>query len=250
MVQTDSSTVVYYYDRKTESVTAVTGYKSVLACSDELFDIIAMYAVCTNVEDAGAAYWVADAIVIETYYPVFPANFGLVLGYNQVSKNVGDFGELDVVDGGALDTLNVADLAAYADGEFNYNADTYGSIVTPYFYLACDVDGTESYLRPVDYGFARYGVYVITVDREIGLDDYIVDGSGRYFNYTADTVICDIDVKTRYNSLTTVDAYNEKLTLELGESYIVVSDGKGGIAYAILVDEDTADLAERILADA
>jgi len=250
-VQTNNSTVVYYYSQKTQDVTIVTGYKNILACTEELFDIRAMYAVATNVDgdQNKDAYWVADAIVVETYYPVIATSFGLVLGYNQVSKNVKDFGELDVVAGGALDTLNVVDLAAYSDSEYNYNADAYGAIVTPYFYVASIVDETDSYLRPVDSKFAAKGIYVVTIDREIDLDDYVVLEDGSYLDYTEDTIIYDIDIERYYNAITTEDAYGDDLVLELGETYIIVSDGKGGIAYAVIVDEATEDLAALILAD-
>jgi len=251
-VQTNNSTVVYYYSQKTQDVTIVTGYKNILACTEELFDIRAMYAVATNVDgdQNKDAYWVADAIVVETYYPVIATSFGLVLGYNQVSKNVKDFGELDVVAGGALDTLNVVDLAAYSDSEYNYNADAYGAIVTPYFYVASIVDETDSYLRPVDSKFAAKGIYVVTIDREIDLDDYVVLEDGSYLDYTEDTIIYDIDIERYYNAITTEDAYGDDLVLELGKTYIVVSDGKGGIAYAIVVDEDTDALHDLIVADA
>ena len=173
---------------------------------------------------------------------------GVVLGYNHLSTNATDFGELEaIMDNGFLGTLDIVELDGMTAGD--YYASGYSSIPVPAFYAYTAVGEAETHLASVTENFDSYGIYVVTIDREIGLDDYIVDGSGRYFNYTADTIICDIDVKTRYNSLTTVDAYNEKLTLELGESYIVVSDGKGDIAYAVLVDEATEALAALIKAD-
>lgn len=198
-VQANNSTVFYYvsYANDVPVVKAVTGYKNSMGVVDEIFDINDMYAVATNVnaDSNKAPYWVADAIVIETEYPVFASANDVVLGYNVQNKTVKDFGDLEVVKGDAsLAELYVEMVNGVSGGHtINYNGVKYDTIPTPVFYFNTEVDD-GAYINAIEKNFAKYGIYVARVDRKVDLDDYItaLDSAKTHLWYTEDTVVYDL----------------------------------------------------------
>ena len=237
--------MIYYYDHETESVNIVTGYKNIVAVDNSLFKIQAMYAVATNVgyDAATKPYWVADAIVIETKFPVINVDNGLILGYNHVATNVKDFGDLEVVlADGSLSELNVAELDGMT--AYQYNAAGYGEIKAPAFYAHTTIDETDSYLETIDENYAKYGVYVTRIDRKVDLQDYVTTigygTSSKILDIAEDTIVYDFIGKAKYNALTTEDSEGDALEFEVGEYYIVVADGDD-VIYAIRVDQSWVD---------
>ncbi len=250
-VQANKETVFYYVSYAGGlKVKTVTGYKNSYDVIDEL-DIRAMYAVATNIENDSDAdpYWVADVIVIETYEPVFNLGNDVVLGYDIVNKTVKDYANLDVIGAdAALDNLNVTSINGY--NEFNK-----GYFTIPAFYFNTEDEEGDSHIREIKADFAKYGIYAINADRVNDLDEYVVakDAARSIFYYDETTVVYDIDERTSYNRITTVDSYDDALELTTGESYILYTDGDGFIVYAILVENEddlTAGLFKAIDASA
>ena len=248
-VQANNSTVFYYvsYANDVPVVKAVTGYKNSMGVVDEIFDINDMYAVATNVnaDSNKAPYWVADAIVIETEYPVFASANDVVLGYNVQNKTVKDFGDLEVVKGDAsLAELYVEMVNGVSGGHtINYNGVKYDTIPTPVFYFNTEVDD-GAYINAIEKNFAKYGIYVARVDRKVDLDDYItaLDSAKTHLWYTEDTVVYDLyeASKGRANLITDEDDDGDELGLDVGGYYIIYAV-KSDIKYAILVDSITEE---------
>ena len=234
-VQVNNSTVFYYVSQYYGDIVAVTGYKNSYDVIDEYVDICAMYAVASNIESdsAKAPYWVADAVVIETVYPVFNLNNNIVLGYDVVNKTVSDFASLDVISGDAtLDNLSVTNVNGY-------NTFNKGEITVPAFYFNTENADGESHIRKITTNFAANGIYAVKADRVIDLDDYfeiVTNGNDGPFYYTEDSVVYDLEDEGNYISITDEDIYEDKLTIKTGMNYILVVDDDDNIVYAIQVE--------------
>ena len=252
-VQANKDTVYYYVsyantDDGEPDVKVVTGYKNSLGVADEIVDIKAMYAVASNVrsDSKNENYWVADAIVIETEYPVYESSKDVVLGYNVLNKTVKDFGDLEAINSeAAKDELSVTLVNGAHKGEtIDYNGFTQKDIATPLFYTNTETEEGDSYIHSITKNFAKYGIYVATVDREVELYDYIKadDEKSTKLFYDEDTVVYDL---YQYNKktvdVTTEDEDGDTLELTTGETYIVYAPDKD-IVYAVLVDTELVNI--------
>ena len=248
-VQATKNTVFYYVDEDL-NIKAVTGYKNTFDVMDEYVNVNAMYAVASSTSkentttdgDADLLYWVADVIVIETEYPVFNLGNNVVLGYNVVNKTVSDYASLDVIGGdAALDNLNVT----------NYNGyDTFkaAQIETPDFYFNTEDEDGDSHIRLVEVeteaAYNKMGIFAETLNRVNKLEEYVVLADGQVFYYDENTVIYDMYEGRRYTAVTDEDDYEDALTLDRGEDYIMYVDEDDVIIYAVWVAADDVDFTD------
>ena len=249
-VQANNDTVYYYVSHSDGAVKCVTGYKNsydvvvneVMRTDNEHNETVpyAVYAVASNIESDSSAdpYWVADAIVIETYYPVFNLSNSVVLGYDVNSKNVYDFADVDVINGeGALDNLSVINYNGY-------NTFHPSEIDVPAFYFNTENEDGESHIRPITANFEDYGIYAVKADRVFDLENnYVVTTTHDTFEYDEETVVYDLYKSSRGTyGITDEDDDEEKLTISTDYDYILVVDDNDNIIYAIQV-ESVSDVA-------
>jgi hypothetical protein len=250
-VQANNNTVFYYvsYLRGSAVVTSVTGYANTLAVSDAVYGINAVYAVAsnTNADSSSDPYWVADVIVIETDEPVAATTNSVVFGYNVLNKTVKDFGYLEsILSDASLGELDVVSVNGVAAGNtINYNGTSYTTIPTVAFYVNAQLkDSTDSYITTIQSGFAARGIYVAKADRVNLLNDYVVALDARHteLGITDSTVVYDITDTSRgvkiAKEVTTKDADGNTLKIETGETYVIYTNAKNEVIYAIHVDTD------------
>lgn len=247
-VQANKNTVFYYVSRdaKGNAVvdSVVVGYKNTTAVTVE-DDILAMYAVATNVsEDSGLKtedlekinYWVADVIVIETEEPVVAISKNVALVYNVANKTYKDYAGVNALDNTAADvSLTVINL----NGD-DYNEFEQSDIITPWFYTNSVDKNGDSYLRQITRNYGDYGIYAATVDRVNGLYEYFKTVDGETIEFNEDTLpVYSIAEKTKANEL------SGDLSLKTGANYIVYAV-KDKAVYAIQVDTTKDSVATKL----
>ncbi len=244
-VQANETTVFYYYDHATESVVSVTGRRNSYPVDAD--NVVEAYAVATNIDsDAnGRHYWVADAIVIETKWPVYNGASSVVLGYNLYSRSVSDYFTLDsVMSDGALESLDVVRYDGTNVVDFNSTNYTAIRNALPTFYRNAEMDG-ESYIAAITGNYAAYGILAGKVFEinDLRSDAYLVLDSrfGRTLDFDPDTIaIYRLKTDGNTTSAVTTDAASNDLELTKNESYIFYTNGRGDIIYAILVEDPAA----------
>jgi len=242
-VQANRDTVFYYVSYNTGSpvVKTVTGYKNTFDVINSIVDVRAIYAVATDVSADAAEddYWVADAIVIETYYPVFSLlTDDIVLGYDIANRAVSDYAYMDIVKADA--TLGGLNVISHNGDDFD-TFDENGTLeVVNFFYNTVDEEGNSYVVDLTDY--ADNDIYVGKIDRIVKTLDYVVLKEHNLpaswndeLYFSDDTVVYDITENTRYNSIKEVTS-----GLSTGKNYIFFAPD-GEIAYAILVADSLND---------
>ena len=246
-VQATKNTVYYYVDSDL-NIKAVTGFKNSYDVINEVVGINAMYAVATKVSsenestdaDGDYKYWIADVIVIETDSPVFNLDNNVVLGYNVVNKTVSDYADLEVIGSdAALDELFVTNYDGYNEFKASH-------IDAPWFYFNTEDEDGESYIRPINDNFNKYGIYAETLNRVNKLDEYVVMADGAVLYYDDATIVYDMDYSEnragkKTNTVTDEDAYEDALELTTGEDYILYVNSDDVIVYAVLVADSYKD---------
>ena len=231
-VQANKDTVFYYvsYPNGIPTVQVVTGYKNSLDVFADR-DIRAMYAVASNADTdaAGNGYWIADAIVIETRYPVTKEADNVVLAYSVGDKTVTSDVSVDAVDSdGALNILNVVEVDGVPAAEANM-------VVPAFYHNAENVDG-DSALTAITADFTDKGIHAMTIERENALYGYFIATDGSTISSDETTLVYDLVENAGYSSLSTTDENDDTLVLTEGTSYVLYVRG-GEVIYALLVND-------------
>lgn len=240
-VQANKDTVFYYVSRDGRGNATVdnviVGYKNTVAVTNE-DSIEAMYAVAKNVwnDSKDDPYWVAEAIVIETKYPVASISKDVALVYNVLNKTYKDYAGVEALDNNG----EAADLSVISLNGSDYNKFDNNDITAPWFYTNSVDKSGDSYIRQITENYGAYGIYAAVLDRVNYLaNDYVKTVDGKTISLNEETLkVYDIVEKSTYNAL---DDDDGDLGLKTGEKYIFYTV-KGEAVYAIHVK----DVIERV----